>query len=350
VTEVAAPASSGASPNGFAGLPPLGQYIAYTLFGHALAVAAELRLADLLADGPRSIDDLAVATATHAPSLARLMRALVSIDVLRETPDGAVELMPLGATLRTFIGDWFREAFSEQSRRARGDLLESVRTGKPAIDRLYGKSVFESWQSDPKKLAQTNEAFRASAAIFGETLTDTYDLSRAACIVDVGGNVGGLLSTILRKHRAARGIVFDLPNVVIGAEPVLAGAGVLDRCAIEGGDFFTSVPAGGDVYVLQRVVHDWDDAQASAILRACRASIQTDGVLLVIETVLPERLEANSAARTKSFWDLNMLLVSQGGHERTEEQFRSLLNSAEFTLKRVIPITPAFSVIEALPM
>jgi hypothetical protein len=157
--------------------------------GHALGVTAELGMADLLADGPRSIGDLAAATDTHAPSLARLVRALAAMDVARETSGGAVELTPLGATVRTSVGGWIREAFGERNRRARGDLLESLRTGEPAIDRLYRESVFESWQTDPEALARSNASFRASASMFAELLVDTYDLSTASCIVDVGGNI-----------------------------------------------------------------------------------------------------------------------------------------------------------------
>ena len=166
--------------------------------------------------------------------------------------------------------------------------------------------------------------------------------------MDVGGNTGGLLSAILRKHPALRGILFDLPNIVVDAEAYLAEEGVQDRCRIVGGDFFDSVPAGGDVYVLQRVIHDWDDARARAILRSCRAAINPDGVLVVLEVVVPERFEASASARTKAFWDLNMLIVS-GGQERTEEQFRSLMRAEGFVLTGVIPIGPAFSVIEARP-
>jgi len=330
-------------------MPGLGQYVVFALFGQALGVAAELRLAEWLADGPRTVDELARATNTNAPSLARLVRALAAIDVVREAPEGGVELTPLGATLRTSIGGWLRESFGERNRRAVGDMLESVRTGEPAIDRLYGMSMFESWGSDPEALARVNESFRASAVLMGAALVNAYDLSGASCIVDVGGNIGGLVSAILPAHPNLRGLLFDLPNVVAGAERVLTEAGVLDRCRIEGGDFFDSVPAGGDVYVLQRIIHDWDDARAIAILRACRAAIRPDGVVLLIEVVLPEHLESSPASRVKTYCDLQMLLVSQSGRERTEEQFRSVLGGADFTLTLVIPFHPTFSLIEARP-
>ena len=138
------------------------------------------------------------------------------------------------------------------------------------------------------------------------------------------------------------------PHVVANAEP-LTEAGVKDRCAIEGGDFFASVPSGGDAYVLQRIIHDWDDARAVAILRACRAAIRPDGVLLLIEVVLPKDLESSPATRVKTFWDLQMLLISQSGRERTEEQFSAVLGGAGFTLTRVIPFHPTFSLVEARP-
>jgi O-methyltransferase domain len=347
----AAPAAPAPAPptDFLTGLPALAQYVAFAVFGQALGVAAELRLAELLAGEPRTIDDLALATNTHAPSLARLVRALAAIDVVREAPEGGVELTPLGATLGTSIGGLMREAFGERIRRVRGDLLESVRTGEPAVDRLYGMSTFEAWGSDPEVLARVNEVFRSTAAQMGAAVVDVYDFSNASCIVDVGGNIGGLLSAILPAHPNLRGVLFDLPNVVAGAERVLTEAGVLDRCRIEAGDFFESVPAGGDVYVLQRIIHDWDDARAIAILRACRAAIRPDGVVLLVEVVLPERLESSPATRVKTFWDLQMLLLSQSGRERTEEEFRAVLGGAGFTLKRVIPFHPTFSLIEARP-
>jgi hypothetical protein len=164
------------------------------------------------------------------------VRALAAIDVVREAPEGGVQLTPLGATLSTSIGGLMREAFGERIRRVRGDLLESVRTGEPAVDRLYGMSTFEAWGSDPEVLARVNEVFRSTAAQMGAAVVDVYDFSNASCIVDVGGNIGGLLSAILPAHRNLRGVLFDLPKVVADAERVLTEAGVLDRCRIEAGD------------------------------------------------------------------------------------------------------------------
>jgi SAM-dependent methyltransferase len=350
---VAAPEAGSGVLDSVAGMPPLVHYIVYAQFGHAIAVAAELGLPDLLADGPRSIDDLAVATSTHAPSLARLVRVLAAIDVLCETPAGGVMLTPLGETLRSdrgVIGLWVRLYFAQTAQRIYGDLLACVRTGEPAPQRLFGKTIFEVWQSEPALLAATNEIFRVTGAHNAEAVVDAYDLSGATCVVDVGGGVGGLLTAILRRYPTARGILFDQPHVVASAERPLTDAGVQDRCAIEAGDFFASVPSGGDVYVLQRVIHDWDDARSIAILRSCRAVIPPGGTLLLIETVLEAHLEATPVARAKAYWDLAMLAISEGGLERTEDQFRTLLSSAGFTLTQVVPATSQFSVLEARPV
>ena len=317
-------------------------------------VAAQLRLADLLADGPRSIDDLAAATGAHAPSLARLVRALAALGVVAEADGGRIQLTPLGATLRSDVPGSVRDAVlflvGEWFWRAWGGLLHSVRTGEPAFDRIFGMSNFEYWEHDPEAGTIHDAFFRAMARTTNSPLVAAYDFSRFGTIVDVGGSNGSLLTAILRAYPGVRGILFDLPHVVSGAAPVLDEAGVADRCTVVGGTFFESVPVGGDAYVLKYVIHDWDNARASTILRRCHEVMTPEAVLLLIEQVLPEHLEAGVAAQRLARLDLQMLVLTPGGRERTEGEFRSLLGAAGFELRAMLPTASPFHILEAVPV
>ena len=316
-------------------------------------IAAQLGLADLLADGPRSVEDLAAAAGAHAPSLGRLVRALAALGVVVEEADGRVGLTPLGTPLRAgvpgSVRDHVRFLAGEWFWRSWGDLLYSVQTGHPAFEHQFGMQVFEFWGQHPEAGAIHHAFFTAMARLATAPLVAAYDYGRFGTIVDVGGNVGPLLAGILQAHPGVRGVLFDLPYVVADAAPVLAEAGVADRCAVAGGDFFDSVPAGGDAYVLKYIVHDWDDERAVAILRRCREAMGPGAVVLLIEQVLPERLEAGAAAWQAARLDLQMLVLTSGGRERTESGFRRLLADAGFELRRVIPTQSPFSILEGTP-
>jgi hypothetical protein len=313
-------------------------------------VAAELGLADLLADGPRTIEGLATEAGAHAPSLARLVRALASIGAVAEAADGRIGLTPLGEPLRSdvpgSIHAFVRFRGGEWYWRSLGELLYSVRTGAPAFDRVFGMSNFEYWEHNPEAGTVHDAFFTAMAQLTTPPLVAAYDFSRFGTLVDVGGSQGPLLAAILRANPGLRGILFDLPHVVSGADRVLAGAGVADRCAVVGGDFFESVPKGGDAYLMKYILHDWDDARALAILRRCREAMAPGTVLLVVENVLPERLEAGGKAQQAARLDLQMLVMTPGGRERTTSQFGSLFAEANFELRRVVPTDSPFSIVE----
>ena len=317
-------------------------------------VAAKLRLADLLAGGPRSVEDLAVATDTHAPSLARLVRALAALGIVAEAGDGRIALTALGYPLRSDTSDSIRDAVlflvGEWAWRPWGDLLYSVRTGEPAFDRIFCMSNFEYWEHNPEAGAIYDAFFLTMARAANGPIIAAYDFSRFATVVDVGGSTGALLAQILRGHPTTRGVLFDLPHVVAGAEQVLAEAGVADRCAVIGGSFFDSVPPGGDAYLLKYIIHGWDDERAVAILRRCREAMASGSVLLLVEQVLPEHLEAGAAAQGLARLDLQMLVLTPGGRERTEQEFRSLLWGAGFDLQKVIPTASPFRIFEAIPV
>ena len=224
-----------------------------------------------------------------------------------------------------------------------------MRTGEPSFDRVFGMGNWAYWEHNPEAGAVRNAFFAALARTTNAPLVAAYDFARFGTVVDVGGNTGPLLAAILQATPGVRGVLFDLPHVVAAAAPVLAEAGVADRCAVVGGSFFEPVPSGGDAYLLKHIVHDWDDARAAAILRGCRAAMTPAAVLLLIEQVLPEGLAAGAAALQLARLDLQMLVFTPRGRERTEGEYRALLREAGFELRRVVPTRSPLSILEGVP-
>jgi len=314
----------------------------------AVYVAAKLGIADLLVDGPVGCNDLATATRTHAPSLQRTLSALASVGVFSEVAPGRFGLTPLAALLRSATPDSMRALavmYMEEQYRSWGDFLHSVRTGQPAFEQQFGMGVFEYYTKNPEPSAVFNEAMTGLTTRLASAVAESYDFSAFGSVVDVGGNQGTLLTAILRRHPLTRGVLFDLPHVVAAAEPVLRKAGVDARCARRGGDFFEAVPTGGDAYILASVLHDWDDARCKAILATCRSAMPANGKLLIVELVLP-------VGRDEPFFgkwvDLHMLVMA-GGRERTEAEYRTLLQAGGFELLRLVPTLAGPSIIEAVP-
>jgi len=319
-------------------------------------VAAELGLADLLAAGAQSAATLAERTGTHAPSLHRLLRALAAIGFLDEIEPGCFALTALGTQLRTGVQGSVRNFAlmfgGERAWRSWGDLLHSVRTGESAATRLYGMNGFEYMARNPEQAAIFNEAMAERTRGIGAAAVAAYDFSRFHTIVDVGGGNGALLAIILAAGPPTlRGIVYDLASGCDGARAHLEAAGVANRCEVMPGDLFHSVPAGADAYILKNVIHDWDDEHSVAILRCCRAAIPAKGTLLLVHRLLPERMEACAAHQQIAMMDMNML-VMPGGRERTEREFRELLEAAGFRWTATIPlhVAPAHTIIEAMPV
>ena len=317
----------------------------------ALYVAAKLGLPDLLADGPRSVDDLAAAAGTHAPSLRRLLRALAAFGVFAEGEDGHFALGSLGGCLRAdapgsvralvlMLGDddfW------------RGALEHCVRTGESAAKHLFGaEDAFARYAADPRLGAVFNAGMTVLAATTAAAVVAAYDFSGLSRVVDVGGGQGRLIAAILRANPGLRGTLLDLPSVVEDAPALLAQAGVADRCEVVGGDMFEAVPGAGDLYVLSRVVHDWEDARAAAVLRNCRRVMHGQARLVLVERVLPDRVEPVLAAQPVVLSDLNMM-VRTGGRERTKGDFAALLAQAGLRLARVVPTGGLVSAVEAVP-
>ncbi len=315
----------------------------------ALCAAVELRLPDLLAGGPLSAAALAGKAGAHAPSLQRLLAALVTVEIVREHEDGRFELTSLGTRLRDDVAESLRSRAIWVGRYqwplwAR--LVDSVRSGQSARTLLLGTEGFEHLARDPEQAAVFNRTMVELTRLLAPQVARAYDFSGMRRIVDVGGGYGELLAAILAANQALRGVLFDLPHAVDEGRRRLEHVGLADRCEIVTGDFFVSVPGGADAYVLKSVLHDWDDGQAAAILDNVRRAMDEDARLLLVERILPERLGVSAVDQAMAGSDLNML-VSLGAKERTEAQFRALLDAAGLRLMRILPVGRGFRLIEA---
>lgn len=313
----------------------------------AIHVAAKLKMADLLAGGPRPCAELAAATATHPQSLHRLLRALASVGVFKELDGQRFELTPLAEALRSdvpnsqyavavMMGDEHYESW--------GQLLYSVQTGKAAFDHIYGKPPFDFLAEHPEKARNFDAAMTGIHGNETPAMLDAFDFSGFKTLVDIGGGNGSLLAAVLQRTPKLRGLLYDLPHVIERARGNLQAAGVAERCATEPGSFFERVPAGHDAYLMRHIIHDWEDAKAVTILSHIRKAIAPAGTLLLVEMVVPP---GNDPGWVK-FLDLNMLLIP-GGQERTEAEYRQLLGKAGFQLARIVPTRTEISVLVAQP-
>lgn len=314
----------------------------------AIHVAATLGIADLLSDGSRTSDELAAETATHPRTLYRLLRALASVGVFEERQGRHFALTPLSDCLRSDAAEPVGGIAALIGRpyywQAWADLLHSVTTGENAFRHLHGMDIWEYRADHPAESAIFNGAMTAQSRRATEAILAAYDFGRFRRVVDVGGGRGALLAAILTKHPEMRGVLFDQPHVVANAEQLLRDAGIAERCEVVGGDFFAALPEGADAYILRSILHDWEDAQATAILGTCRRSIGAAGRLLVIEWAVAPPNEG----RDGKFSDLNML-VMPGGQERTREEYAALFAAAGFRLTEVFPTAAGHAVIEGVP-
>jgi hypothetical protein len=317
----------------------------------ALGVVAKLGIANLLAAGPQGTAELAQATKTHAPTLFRLLRFLAGVGVFDEVAPHRFALTPLGAGLRTdiagSIGSIALHVLGESQWQAWSQLLHSVQTGDTAFEHVHGMGNFAYFREHPDTAAIFNQAMTSFTARWSVAITQSYDWSGIAQVVDVGGGRGLLLATVLQAHPTMRGVLFDRPEVVASARAVLEQAGVAERCEVVGGDFFTAVPAGGDAYVLKSVIQDWEDAEARLILVQCRKAIGPEGRLLLVQRVVgTDYRDAMPALQN----DMQML-VGVGGRERTEAEHRALFAEAGFRLTNVLGLEDAdgMCIIEGAP-
>ncbi len=302
--------------------------------------AADLGLADCIADGWRDVEFLARATKAHAPSLARLLRALTAIGILHESTERHYALAPLGTTLRSGVPGsmraWALLAFSDDQGRAWEALPHAVRTGEHAFRHIFGTDIWTRLAVRPEAARLFDEAMQSLTQGAYRALTAQYPFESFNWIVDVGGGNGALLLPVAERHSTMRLTVFDLPHVADAARARIAAAGLADRCDAVGGDAFVAVPSGADAYVLKGVIHDWEDKDAIAILRTCRSAMPNGARLLLIERVLPERIDQNDMATRERFIADIQMFVNPGGRERTEAEFRELLDRAGLRLTGIV--------------
>jgi hypothetical protein len=313
----------------------------------AIHVAAVLGVADLLANGPHVSEDLAVACGASPDALYRLLRALASVGILREDDGRRFALTPLGDCLRTDapepVGWWAAFVGEPYHWQAWAALEYSVRTGENAFRHVHGTDSWTFRRDHPELNTSFDRAMTSLSRQVSTAVLAAYDFGRFQTIVDVGGGNGAFLGAILAQYPAVRGILFDQPHVVAAAHPLLEAAGVVDRCDVVAGSFFGTVPDGGDVYILKAILHDWEDEQATSILRTCRQAMANGTTLAVVE----RELGPPNGAPDGKFSDLNML-VGPGGRERTAEELAMLFSVAGFRFTGAIPSAMGVSVFEGI--
>jgi ubiquinone/menaquinone biosynthesis C-methylase UbiE len=299
------------------------------LLAQLLAVAAELELADLVADGPVPADRLAARTGTDPRALYRVLRALASAGVFTETAPGTFGTTALAATLRRdgagSLRDLARLVGSAETHTTMAALTYSVRTGRPAFDQAYGADWWSYLAHHPDLAQIFHGAMGGAARAARAAAVEALDLSDRRCLVDLGGGHGYLVADLLHRNPTLTATVFDRPEVVTGAPKVLAEAGVADRATAVGGDFFAAVPAGADAYLLSWILHDWDDDVAAKILSTVRRAIAPEGRLYVLDTVLPPGDQPHPG----KLLDI-VMLAQHTGRERTDAEFRTLLHRTGF--------------------
>jgi hypothetical protein len=329
--------------------PPLQmlQLISGFWVARCVYVFAKLALADLIQNEPKTAEELATATNAHGPSLFRVLRALASVGVITQDANNRFGATPLSQTLAS-NGPGSIRAFAitelgEEHYPAWGELLHSVRTGGIAFDKAFGEPVWEFFAKHPENARIFNDAMSAMTAAANDALHAVYEFTAIQTLVDVGGGHGGLITGILERNPDMRGILFDAPEVIAGAKSKIEESGVADRCRLVGGDFFQSVPEGGDAIVMKWIIHDWNDEQSVAIMKNCHRALPENGKLILVDAVVPETSEPHFS----KFIDLNMLVMT-GGKERTAEEFRRLYEASGFKLVRIVPTESPFSVIEGV--
>ena len=318
----------------------------------AVKVACKLGIPDLLGNGAATAEEIAQATGARADTMRRLLRALAAFDVLKDLGTGQFELTPVGRCLRADVPNSVRPIValfaSEPFWQQFASLAKCIETGQNAYQLIHGLDCsFDYYEQHPELAAVFDEAMSAVSAFTGPATAEAYDFAGIGHVIDVGGGQGKVIASILKAHPHLRGTLFDLPRVGQGARSLLAMEGVADRCEVITGDMLTSVPAGGDLYLLCHVIHDWDDEHAALVLRACRRAMTPAAKLAILDRVMPERIEPDPLVQANVLLDLRMLVGTRGGRERTAAEFERLLSAAGLRLRRIIPTRMASSLVEA---
>ncbi len=316
----------------------------------ALFVAVQLGIAERLADGPRELRALARRSGVDPVALESLMRALASVGVFRQRQDGRYAHTALSrglirgrpSSLGAATMMWMQDHYA-----AWGHLLDSIRTGEAAFPRSHGTDFYRFLRRDHEAAARFAAAIGELTSHEARSVVPDYDFGRARTVVDVGGGQGDMLAAVLEAVPGATGVLFDQPAVIRTARARLARNPAAGRVRFVAGDFFRSIPRGGDVYVLRWILHNWNDRDAARILRQVQAAMPRTARLLVIEELVPDRPRADWRHASSALGDLNMLVLL-GGHERTRAEYRGLLAGAGLRLRRVVA-GKGYGILEAVP-
>jgi len=330
-------------------LPPnlaLLQLITGKWIVQAIYVAAELGIADHMAEGPRSSGEIAKACDTNEDATYRLLRGLANVGVFAESESRTFSLTPMGELLRGDVPGsmrgYARFIGYKPTWAAWGEALHSVRTGEPAVDHLFGENIFEYYAKHLEESAIFDEAMTSISSLESQAVATDYDFSGIGTLADVGGGHGYLLGTVVDANPGMQGVLFDLPHVVTGAPSLLDELGVAERVRVEGGSFLDTAPGGADAVIMKHILHDWNDEDCVRILRNCHRELPKGGRMLVVEAVVPAPAQRGWA----KLLDLEMLVLTPRGRERDEAEFASLFQEAGFRLKRIVPTASPVSVVE----
>ncbi|HKW16843.1 MAG TPA: methyltransferase [Terriglobales bacterium] len=316
----------------------------------ALWVAAELKVADVMGASAKPVAELARKTKTNEDALFRTLRLLAMVGIFAETEPRYFALTPSAELLRSdhrqSMRDtvvWLADPFHYK---VAAEMLHSVRTGQPTVEHVTGKPAFEYFASDKVEFDRFHRAMTNLSAMAVSAALEAYDFSGCDTIVDVGGGHGFAICEILRKYPQMKGVLFDLKDIVPGADQRIRELGLEKRCRTEHGDFFKAVPKGCDIYFMKHILHDWTDEQATTILRNCRTSFESQGKrsgkIVLLEFVVPRGNEPHPS----KVIDIEMLFFP-GGRERMENEWRDLFSRAGFRPTRIVPTKSPFRVIEA---
>lgn len=313
----------------------------------AISIAAQLGIADLLHESPKTADELAHLTDTHSQSLFRFLRVLSSVGVFRRDGENRFHLTPLSECLRSDIPESLRSisiwSGIEEVWKVYGEMLYSLKTGKTTFEKIYGMESFPYFAQNRGVAEIFDKAMSSFTSSIVPAVVASYDFSNVNTVADVAGGHGILLARILKSNPHLKGILFDQPYVAEGANALLEEEAIAERCQIVGGDFFKSVPGGAEIYLLKHIIHDWDEERALAILRNVHKAMPENGKLLLIECVLSETDEPSLGPIV----DLEMLVMA-GGRERTAKEYKELLAVAGFRLNQVIQTPSSMSIVEAV--
>jgi len=320
------------------------QWITSKWITKPICVITELGIADILRDGPLSVDDLAKKTDTHAPTLFRILRALSSVGVFSETEDLVFGLTPLSQCLfsnalrpiaRMFLSEWHDKAWS--------GLSHTARTGEPAFDHTFGKPSFEWFEENPVARSILDQGQGSKAVGFANAVIEAYDFSGFKSICDIGGGQGTFLIQLLAAYPHIKGYVAELPGAVGSAKKTIAKANLSGRCKAVSYDFIKEAPPVCDAYFLVNVLHDWNDEICIRILKNITNTMNADTRLWVIEYII----EPGPGFSVAKLLDIEVLVMS-GGRERSINEYKTLVSSAGLEVSRIIPMKSGPVMMECL--